>query len=142
MAIELKHCEPVHVPMLLRSLEQWHRVDADGVDQYAAAAPLLGLTRNPSLGSVWFIEHRGMAVGYAVVEMFPARGFLWQEAALAGLYLIPAARGIGIGRVVRRVLRELLTGQGVGLLAGDQLREDLHWEMVHEQPLRRTDVAA
>ena len=128
MAIELKLCEPVHVPVLLRALETWHAGERLPLDGFAASKAFLGLTRNPGLGSAWFVEYRGAPVGYAIVETLPARGFLWQEARLGALYLVPEARAIGIGRAVRRVLRELLMGQGCALLVGDPRSEDRHWE--------------
>ncbi len=137
MAIELKLCEPVHVPVLLRALEAWQAGEGIPFDAHAATRPLLGLTRTSGLGSVWFVEHRGRPVGYAVVEMLPPRGFLWQEARLGALYLVPDARLTGIGRAVRRVLRELLTGQGCALLVNDPRCEDRHWEqlLVHDDTL-------
>jgi hypothetical protein len=127
MAIELRHCEPLHVPVLLRALGSWREGLSVGLDDDAAARSLLGLTRNPLLGSVWLIEHRQELVGYAVVERCSPRGFLWQEAALTGLYLVPGSRQAGIGRVVRRVLADLLLGHGCGLVPEDRTREDRHW---------------
>jgi len=127
MAIELRHCEPVHVPVLLRALGSWRDGSAVGLDDEVAARSLLGLTRNPLLGSVWLIERNQELVGYAVVERCSPRGFLWQEAALTGLYLVPGARLAGVGRVVRRVLADLLLGHGCGLMPESRPREDRHW---------------
>jgi hypothetical protein len=127
MAIELRHCEPVHVPVLLRALASWRDGSSVGLENDAAARSLLGLTRNPLLGSVWLIEHRQQLVGYAVVERCSPRGFLWQEAALTGFYLVPESRQAGIGQAVRRVLTELLLGHGCGLMPEARAREDRHW---------------
>lgn len=131
MAIELRHCEPVHVPVLLRALGSWRDRSSLGLDDEAAARSLLELTRNPLLGSVWLIEHHHELVGYAVVERCAPRGFLWQEAALTGLYLVPGSRQAGIGQVVLRVLTELLLGQGCGLMPEPRPREDRHWSRLN-----------
>lgn len=127
MAIELRHCEPVHVPVLLRALGSWRDGSSVALDDELAARSLLGLTRNPLLGSAWLIEHRQELVGYAVVERCSPRGFLWQEAALTGLYVVPGSREAGIGRAVRLVLGGLLLGHGCGLLPDYRAREDQHW---------------
>ena len=127
MAIELRLCEPLHVPMLLRALRSWRRGPSVAPEDDCAAAPLLGLTLTPELGFVWLVEHRGAPVGYAVTETCASSGFLWQEARLTALYLIPDARELGVGRVVRRVLGELLLGRGIGLVTNDATRDDRHW---------------
>ncbi len=130
MSIELRQCEPVHVPVLLRALGSWHGGPSSMPLGDDAARSLLDVARNPSLGSVWLIEYRGALVGYAVVEMRPPRGFLWQEAALGALYLVPDARQAGVGRVVRRVLGELMLGRGCGLTAQECTRDDRHWAVL------------
>ena len=142
MAIELRLCEPVHVPVLLRALQSWFADDGEVLDLAAATPPLLGLTRNPGLGAVWLVEQHGTPVGYAVVELLPVRGFLWQEATLGALYLVASARGSVVGRAVRRVLRELLTSSGSALLADDARREDRHWNRLASVRSAHGDVAA
>jgi GNAT superfamily N-acetyltransferase len=144
MAIELRLCEPVHVPALLATLGAWHRQAREAFRDEAATGALLGLTRNPSLGSAWLIEHRGRAIGYAVIEARPARGFLWQEAELTALYLVPEMRMLGVGRMFRRVLRELLLGRGYAMTADDIQCEDRFWARLGStQPASlRSDVAA
>jgi GNAT superfamily N-acetyltransferase len=130
MSIELRQCEPVHVPVLLRALGSWYGGPSARPLGDGAARSLLGLARNPSLGSIWLIEARGALVGYAIVETRPPRGFLWQEAALGALYLVPDARQAGVGRVVRRVLGELLLGRGCGLTAQERAVDDRHWALL------------
>jgi GNAT superfamily N-acetyltransferase len=126
MAIELRLCEPVHVPVLLRVLDAWGAF-AGAFDEEQPTRALLELTRDGMQGGMWLVQHRGETVGYAAVERLPSRGFIWQEASLAALYLVPGARGQGVGRVVRRVLGELLAGQGCALLVEPRIHEDRHW---------------
>lgn len=127
MAIELRLCEPVHVPVLLRALGSWRWGPATPAVDGAAASSLLRLTRSPALGSVWLVEHRGSLVGYVVVEMCASRGFLWREARVTALFLAPEARRAGVGRVVRRVLGGLLLGSGIGLVSEGVTPDDRHW---------------
>lgn len=126
MAIELRRCESVDVPALLMQLGSWHREVRLPFLEGSARAALLELMRDPSLGSFWLVMHRGRTIGYAVVRHFAARGFLWREADLVALYLEPDARGNGVGRSVRRVLRELLMGQGFAMIPTAVL-EDRGW---------------
>lgn len=142
MAIELRLCEPVHVPVLLRALQSWHDDDGIPFNPAVATPPLLGLTRNAGLGSVWLIERHGRPVGYALVEFLPAGGFLWQEATLGALYLMPAARQQGVGRAVRRVLRELLTGRGAALVAQPDHSEHHHWVRLASRTVALEGAAA
>lgn len=126
MAIELRRCESVDVPGLMAQVSAWHRaVRAPYTDDVACDA-LLDLTRDPAQGSIWLILSRGRAIGYAVIRNLAARGFLWQEADLVALYLVPEERANGIGRIVRRTLRELLMGQGFAMIPTAVL-EDRSW---------------
>jgi hypothetical protein len=126
MAIELRRCESVDVPGLLAQLGAWHRVVRAPYADDAARDALLTLTRDPALGSIWLISHRGRQIGYTVIQNLAARGFLWQEADLVALYLVPEERANGIGRIVRRTLRELLMGQGFAMIPTAVL-EDRCW---------------
>lgn len=126
MAIELRQCEAVDVPALLQQLGGWHREARLPFLESAATRALLELTRDPALGRFWAISHRGRLIGYAVVQHLAARGFLWREADLVALFLEPAARGNGVGRSVRRILRELLLGQGFAMIPTAVL-EDRSW---------------
>ena len=129
MAIELRRCESVDVPALLVQVGSWHREARMPFHEGAARTAMLELIRDGSLGSFWLIVSRGRTIGYAVVRNFAARGFLWREADLVALYLEPESRGHGIGRNVRRVLRELLMGQGFAMIPTAVL-EDRGWPVL------------
>jgi GNAT superfamily N-acetyltransferase len=124
MAIQVRLCEPAHVPLVLHALLGWHGSDAAGA--LPGARALLALTRMPERGSLWLVERRGVPVGYAVVEPLSPCGFLWQEARLAALFIAPEARHLGIARAVRHVLQELLLGSGCALLV-QTTPADRHW---------------
>jgi ribosomal protein S18 acetylase RimI-like enzyme len=94
----------VDVDLLLDWMEDFNRLEgiAFARDRMAAAlAPLVAAeAEGPAPGRALVAEHEGAAVGYAVVTWGYDLEFAGRDAWLTELYLVPGARGRGLGRVL------------------------------------------
>ncbi len=127
MAIGLVECDLGVAPRLAGALAGWAPGEGMRVEQAAARAALQPIVAHRERGLAWLIEQDGEPVGYAIVELGVAHGFLWREARLAALWLCPAVRGRGTALLARRAVRDLLPALGAALVAESPPPDDRHW---------------
>lgn len=85
------------VPRLAVLMPDLYSYDGHAPDVSAWAAAVTELIHMPDLGSVWLIETEGELAGYAVLTYGYSLEYFGRYAFLDELYLVPTARGQGIG---------------------------------------------
>lgn len=90
---------PTDIPLLLRMMADFYAIDAYPFDTARTRANLAGFLHEPTRGAVWLIHLAGEPVGYLVLTV----GYSFEYGGPTGLvdelYLEPAVRGRGLGRL-------------------------------------------
>ena len=85
--------------LLLRLARDFHAEDGHPLSERGEAALSQAAHGHP-LARAWLIEERGVVVGYTVLGLGFGIEYGGADAFVDDLYLIPAARGRGLGRQV------------------------------------------
>jgi ribosomal protein S18 acetylase RimI-like enzyme len=112
--VELRVSGVADEAVLLEFARAFHAEDGHPLTGRGAAA--IGLVvRGHPLGRAWLIEEAGQVIGYAVLGLGFGIEYGGADAFVDDLYLVPPARGRGIGRTVLRLLE--LEARSLGLAA-------------------------
>jgi ribosomal protein S18 acetylase RimI-like enzyme len=98
--------------------------DGHGAYGLANDAALLGLLNRPDDGRVLLIESAGAIVGYAVLCFGYSIEYGGRDAFLDEIYVVPDARGRGIGRAALEPLAALAHEAGAGALHVEVMAEN------------------
>lgn len=79
-------------------MEDFNRHEEIDTSRAKIRTALVRLLADPSLGRVLLFEHDGATAGYAVLTFGYDLEFAGRDAFLTELYLVPSARGRGLGR--------------------------------------------
>ena len=113
--VELVPVLPEHAPTLLALARAFHAEDGHPLTATGEAA--IGLiARGHPLGRAWLVRERGAIVGYTVLCLGFGIEYGGPDAFIDDLYLVPAARGRGLGRAVLRQLEAQARGLGLAAL--------------------------
>ena len=82
-------------------------------DAAAARACFEALVREPSLGEAWLVEVGGEVAGYAVLALGYSLEHRGRDAFVDDLYLVPARRGQGLGRLALDAVEAAARDRGV-----------------------------
>jgi ribosomal protein S18 acetylase RimI-like enzyme len=85
-------------------------------DSSRALAALHGLLDHPERGSVFLVRQNGVTVGYTVITRGYSLEFGGVFALLDELFVVPAARGAGLGGVLLRAAIEDCRAAGIPTL--------------------------
>lgn len=97
-------------------MRDFYAHEAIAFDQERAARALKGLFADESLGRIFLIEREGEAVGYLVLTYVYSLEFGGRCGLIDELYLVEAARGLGLGRAALEFASELCARQGIDVL--------------------------
>ncbi|MFZ2487121.1 MAG: GNAT family N-acetyltransferase [Anaerolineae bacterium] len=95
--VAFRPAEAADVPRLAALMPDLYSYDGHAPDAAPWAAAVAELIGTPGLGSVWLIETGGELAGYAVLTYGYTLEYFGRYAFLDELYLVPTARGQGIG---------------------------------------------
>jgi ribosomal protein S18 acetylase RimI-like enzyme len=82
-------------------------------DPAAARACFSALLRDPELGQTWLVEIGSEIVGYAVLALGFSLEYRGRDAFVDDLYLVPARRGGGLGRLAMDAVEAAARERGV-----------------------------
>jgi ribosomal protein S18 acetylase RimI-like enzyme len=82
-------------------------------DAAAARACFEALARDPELGESWLVEVGGEVAGYAVLALGYSLEYRGRDAFVDDLYLVPAHRGAGLGRLAMQAVEAAARERGV-----------------------------
>jgi GNAT superfamily N-acetyltransferase len=103
----------------------YYAEDGYDFDEKAARSAISALIADASLGWVWVIEEKGSLCGYMAVTLGYSLEYRGRDAFLDELYLLPGARGRGLG--ARAVVLAEETCRRAGVHA-------LHLEVEKDKP--------
>jgi ribosomal protein S18 acetylase RimI-like enzyme len=96
--LTLRVAEARDMARLLEMMADFNAGERIVVDPVAVRVALGRLLDDPSLGRVWLVSVAGELVGYTVLTFGFDLEFAGRDAFITELYLLPSARGRGIGR--------------------------------------------
>ena len=101
--IELRRVGPEQAATLLELARVFHAEDGHPLSERGAAAIGMIASGHPQ-GRAWLIEEAGQTIGYAVLGLGFGIEYGGADAFVDDLYLVPAARGRGLGAAVLALL--------------------------------------
>ena len=99
----------------------------------AALQAMQTLLADASLGRMLVIEDEGAIAGYAVIMFSFSLEFRGRSALLDELYVVPHARGRGLGSGVLRVVEETCAGENVQVLQLEVNRTNLRAQELYQR---------
>jgi GNAT superfamily N-acetyltransferase len=117
MATYFRQLGPDHTPQLTDCLVRWHRREGRFLDPRITGREVARILADNLGWHTWLIEHKDATVGYLVVNFRQGAAFEATRAYIAGLYLTPDHRDLGIGRQARRLVNDL--GRWLGVRVDD-----------------------
>lgn len=102
-----------HLDTLLEFIRAYYAFDGIPFDALKQRSALSGLIANPQHGFVWLIEWDQVVVGYMAVCFGYSLEFGGRDAFVDELYLLPEARGQGIGTQAMQVMIETCRANGI-----------------------------
>lgn len=113
----LRLAGPPDATRLLPLMVDFNAGEGISVDERALCPALEHLLREPALGRVWFIlgptRQPDDIAGYAVVTFGYDLEFAGHDSFLTEFYLLPAARGQGLGRAALAAVESATSALGV-----------------------------
>jgi ribosomal protein S18 acetylase RimI-like enzyme len=103
------HFDPVSaadIDTFLALARAFHREDGHPLDA-AGEGAVTRIARGEPFARAWIARREGEAIGYAVISLGYSIEYGGQDGFIDDLYVVPAARGLGVGRqVIDFALRE------------------------------------
>lgn len=96
-----------HVVQLTEALVRWHKKEGRPLDARITHREVTRVLRDNQAWHLWFLEHNDLVVGYLALNFRPGPAFEATRAYVAGLYVAPDYRHLGLGRHARRLVQDL-----------------------------------
>lgn len=110
---EIRQATPVDIPALLPLVEQyWLFEDIAGFDAGLVGHQLAGALADPRLGSAWIAIEMGEPVGYLIAVYVFSLEHLGLTAEIDEFFVLPSARGHGIGEELLRLAEAEIVRRG------------------------------
>jgi GNAT superfamily N-acetyltransferase len=113
--IALNPVGPAQEQALLELARAFHAEDGHPLSERGQAA-VGRIAKGHPLGRAWLIEEAGLTVGYAVLGLGFGIEYGGADAFVDDLYLVPQARGRGLGGAVLALLEAEARGLGLNAL--------------------------
>ena len=94
---DIRPAGPEDLEALLPLMASYYREDGYSFDPATARRAVAGLLADPALGGLWLVTANGRAVGYLAVTFGYSLEYGGRDAFLDEVYLLPEARGRGLG---------------------------------------------
>ncbi len=107
MATHFRQLGPDETPQFTDYLVRWHRGEGRILDPRLTGRAVAQTLADNHGWHVWLIEHKEDVVGYLAVNFRPVAPFEATRAYIAGLYVVPQFRHLGLGRQARRLVADL-----------------------------------
>jgi diamine N-acetyltransferase len=101
------------IDLLLQFNQALNEHDGTQADTAKIHAGLLGLLEHPEWGQIWLIMQEQQAIGYLVLTWGYSLEFGGRDAFIDELYLVPAARGRGLGQQILQFAAEQCRANGI-----------------------------
>jgi GNAT superfamily N-acetyltransferase len=128
-----RRARPSDVPRLLAFMRALYAHDRLTFRPRVARAALDGLLRAPRFGRIYVIEHGGRPIGYAVLTLSWSLEYRGADAFIDEIYLDPAFRGRGLGRLAIEHLAARCRAFGVGALHLEVERPNLRAQEIYRR---------
>jgi GNAT superfamily N-acetyltransferase len=102
-------------------------------DPAAARACFEALVRDPELGETWLVLVGGEIAGYAVLALGFSLEYRGRDAFVDDLYLVPARRGGGLGRLAMDAVEAVARERGVVALHLEVERDNARAEALYRR---------
>jgi len=130
MVLSFRPADPSDVNRLLAMMSELYR--GEGLSPAGGAAPALRmLLEDERLGRCIVIERDGGMIGYFVLGFGFSLEFGGRDAFLDELYVVPEARGAGVGKAAVRHAAELCAKSGIGALHLEVSRANLRAQRLY-----------
>ncbi len=113
MNVFFRRAASAHLDTLLALIRDYYTFDGRPFDALKQRSALSGLIANPQHGYVWLIELDNAVVGYMAVCFGYSLEFGGRDAFVDEIYLLPEARGQGIGTQAMQVMIEACRASGI-----------------------------
>lgn len=117
MATYFRQLGPDYTPQLTDCLVRWHRSEGRFLDPRVTGRAVARILADNQGWHIWLIEQNEATVGYLAVSFRQGPAFEATRAYIAGLYLTPDHRQLGLGRQARRLVNDL--GRWLGMQVYD-----------------------
>jgi ribosomal protein S18 acetylase RimI-like enzyme len=114
--VQFRRAEAADIDALLRLQAGYYQEDGYAHDKGKARKAWQTFLSDTSLGGAWAVDSAAGLVGYAVVTLGYSLEYLGVDAFVDELYLVPAARGQGLGRKALSVAEAACVVLGVKAL--------------------------
>jgi ribosomal protein S18 acetylase RimI-like enzyme len=111
--VELAPVGPDERPALEGLVRAWYAEDGMAFDARRQGKALRALAAGDPYGLAWLVRHAGETVGYAVVALGFSLESGGRDALIDELYIVPAARGRGLGGQVLALIEREARGRGL-----------------------------
>lgn len=101
------------VPRLCELMAENYAEAGYPFDRAAARACFEALVRERTLGETWLVEVDGEVAGYAVLALGFSLEYRGRDAFVDDLYLVPARRGVGLGRRAMEAVEAAARERGI-----------------------------
>jgi len=126
MATQFRQLGPDDAELLAERLQAWHRLEGVTLDPVSTRRESQRLLRDNESWHAWLVELRGEAVGYLMLQFRKGGMFEAPRAYVAALYVVPGARGHGVGALAHRFVLELSRWLQVRVYEFDTAPENKH----------------
>ncbi len=113
MSVFFRRAASAQLDTLIDFMREYYAFDSILFDAVKQRSALSGLMANPQHGYVWLIELDGAVVGYMAVCFGYSLEFGGRDAFVDEIYLLPEARGKGIGTQAMQVMIETCRSNGI-----------------------------
>ncbi len=113
MTVQFRRAEPAHLDTLIDFMRAYYTFDGIPFDAVKQRSALSGLIANPQHGFAWLIEYDDAVIGYMAVCFGYSLEFGGRDAFVDEIYLLPEARGKGIGTQAMNVMLEVCRTNGI-----------------------------
>lgn len=113
MKIDFQIATEKDVPEILAMMEQFYAIDNYRFDRDGAHDNLLKLIASPNLGRIWVIIYNDAVIGYAALTFGFSFEYGGRNAFIDELFLKPAYRQKGIGRLAIDFIAEEASKLGI-----------------------------
>jgi ribosomal protein S18 acetylase RimI-like enzyme len=113
MAVQFRRATSDSLDTLLDLIHDYYTFNGIPFDALKQRSALSGLLGNPQHGYVWLIEHDKKVVGYMAVCFGYSLEFGGRDAFVDEIYLLPEARGQGIGTQAMQIMIDTCRTNGI-----------------------------
>ena len=131
--ISFERVDPRNLGTFLEFVEQYYTFDGIAFEREVVRRAALELIETPAFGAAWLVVDQGRFVGHFVLALGFDFEFGGRQATITELFLEPAARGRGIGRITIAFVEATLLALGIHALELQVEHDNLEAQAFYER---------